>query len=54
MWLIVHAVHCRLGVMVEVNCETDFVAKNDKFLELCEDLSMQVGSPPIMHHNYGT
>ena len=28
--------------MVEVNCETDFVARSEKFLELCEDLSMQV------------
>ena len=28
--------------MVEVNCETDFVARGEKFLELCEDLSMQV------------
>ena len=33
----------RLGVLVEVNCETDFVARGDKFKELVSDLAMQVG-----------
>ena len=33
---------CRLGVLVEVNCETDFVARGDKFKELVADLAMQV------------
>ena len=23
------------GILVEVNCETDFVAKNDDFIEFC-------------------
>jgi elongation factor Ts len=31
----------RLGVLVEVNCETDFVARTDDFQELCKDLGMQ-------------
>ena len=31
----------RLGVLVEVNCETDFVARGDKFKELVNDLAMQ-------------
>lgn len=34
----------RLGVLVEVNCETDFVARSDKFKELVEDISMQVAA----------
>ena len=34
----------RLGVMIEVNCETDFVAKTDGFVELCHNLAMQVAA----------
>ncbi len=41
---------CRLGVLVEVNCETDFVARGDKFKELLADLAMQVAaSPPAVN-----
>jgi elongation factor Ts len=29
-------------VLVEVNCETDFVARGDRFQELVQDLAMQV------------
>jgi elongation factor Ts len=37
----------KIGVLIEVNCETDFVARNDEFLELVRDLAMQVaGSFP--------
>lgn len=32
----------RVGALVEVNCETDFVAKTDEFQELAHDLAMQV------------
>jgi elongation factor Ts len=32
----------RLGVMVEVNCETDFVAKTDEFRQLAHDLALQI------------
>jgi elongation factor Ts len=32
----------RLGAMVEVNCETDFVARNDEFQRLVRDLAVQV------------
>jgi elongation factor Ts len=32
----------RIGAMVELNCETDFVAKNDLFKELAHDLVLQV------------
>ncbi len=32
----------RVGALVEVNCETDFVARTDEFQELAHDLAMQV------------
>jgi elongation factor Ts len=32
----------RVGSMVEVNCETDFVARNPKFVEMVKDIAMQV------------
>ncbi len=32
----------RLGVLIEVNCETDFVARTDQFVKLVRDLAMQV------------
>ncbi len=34
----------RIGVLIEVNCETDFVAKTDGFKELVKDLAMQVAA----------
>lgn len=34
----------KLGVMVELNCETDFVAKNDVFQQLLKDICMQVAA----------
>lgn len=34
----------RIGVLVEVNCETDFVARTDDFQELVRDLAMQVAA----------
>ncbi len=34
----------KVGVMVEVNCETDFVAKNDLVEQLLKDLCMQVAA----------
>jgi len=34
----------KLGVMVEVNCETDFVAKRPEFHELAKAIAMQVGA----------
>ncbi|KUO52294.1 MAG: elongation factor Ts [Desulfitibacter sp. BRH_c19] len=38
----------RIGVLVEINCETDFVAKTDEFKELCHDIAMQIAaSNPI-------
>ena len=34
----------RLGVLVELNCETDFVAKTDGFIELARNLAMQIAA----------
>lgn len=34
----------RIGVIVEVNCETDFVAKNDKFTDLVKDVAMHIAA----------
>lgn len=34
----------RLGVLIEVNCETDFVAKTEDFKTLARDLAMQVAA----------
>ncbi|MEM7801065.1 MAG: translation elongation factor Ts [Chloroflexota bacterium] len=32
----------RIGVMLELNCETDFVARNEAFQQLARDLSLQI------------
>jgi len=43
-------VHCyehsngRIGVIVEVLCETDFVARNENFVSLCHDLAMHIAA----------
>ena len=38
----------RVGVLIEVNCETDFVARTDEFQRLVRDLAMQVaGMAPL-------
>ena len=34
----------RIGVLVEVNCETDFVAKTDQFKQLVNDIAMQIAA----------
>ena len=34
----------RIGVLVEVNCETDFVAKTDEFKELAKDIAMHIAA----------
>ena len=40
----------RIGVLVEVNCETDFVARNSEFQELVRDIAMQIAwsNPPFL------
>lgn len=39
----------KIGVIVEVNCETDFVARTDNFQELVADLAMQVAAARPMY-----
>lgn len=34
----------RIGVLVEVNCETDFVARNEKFTDLVKDVAMHIAA----------
>ena len=34
----------KVGVLVEVNCETDFVAKNEIFRELVKDITLQIAA----------
>ncbi len=34
----------KIGVLVEVNCETDFVARSDNFQALCKDIAMQIAA----------
>ena len=34
----------RIGVLVEVNCETDFVARTDAFKDLAHDVAMQIAA----------
>lgn len=34
----------RIGVLVEVNCETDFVARNEIFMDLVKDLAMHIAA----------
>ena len=34
----------RIGVLVEVNCQTDFTAKNEEFGKFCEEVGLQIAS----------
>ncbi len=34
----------KIGVLLELNCESDFVAKTEQFAELLKDLSMQIAA----------
>lgn len=34
----------RIGVLVEINCETDFVAKTDEFKDLVKDIAMHIAA----------
>ena len=44
--LIGHYIHMggKIGVLVEVNCETDFTARNEKFQQLVKDIAMQIAA----------
>ena len=34
----------KIGVLVEINCETDFVSRTDAFQDLCKDIAMHVAA----------
>lgn len=40
----------RVGVLVEVNCQTDFVARNDVFQELVKNIAMQIAACPNVEY----
>ncbi|KAL2929103.1 Elongation factor Ts [Bienertia sinuspersici] len=40
----------RIGVLIEVNCETDFVGRSEKFKELVDDMAMQVAACPQVQY----
>lgn len=40
----------RIGVLVEVNCETDFVARGDEFQDLVRQVAMQVAACPNVEY----
>jgi elongation factor Ts len=39
----------RVGALVELNCETDFVARTPEFQQFCRDVAMQVASQHPLH-----
>ncbi|MDJ0518443.1 MAG: translation elongation factor Ts [Trichodesmium sp. MO_231.B1] len=40
----------RIGVLVEVNCQTDFVARNEAFKELVKNIAMQIAACPQVQY----
>jgi elongation factor Ts len=40
----------RIGVLVEVNCETDFVARREEFHELVRNIAMQIAACPNVEY----
>lgn len=39
----------KIGVLVEINCETDFVARNERFAELVRDVAMHIAAMPVKY-----
>src|SRR5260221_11580443 len=44
--LIAHYIHAggKIGVLIEVNCESDFVARTEDFQRLCHDVAMHIAA----------
>jgi elongation factor Ts len=40
----------KLGVLVELNCETDFVARRPEFQELAKNIAMQIAACPTVNY----
>jgi len=36
----------KIGVLVEVDCQTDFVARNERFIEFARDVALQIAAAP--------
>ena len=34
----------KIGVLVEINCETDFVSRSEQFVELCKNISLHIAA----------
>lgn len=41
----------KIGVLIEVNCETDFVARTEQFQQLVKDVSMHIAASNPLHVN---
>lgn len=41
----------RIGVLVEINCETDFVARGDEFKQFARDIAMQIAAAKPLYVN---
>ena len=40
----------RVGVLVEINCETDFVGRHEDFKQLAQDVAMQIAASPNVEY----
>ncbi len=40
----------KVGVLIEVDCNTDFVASNDEFVAFARDVAMQIAASPTVAH----
>ena len=40
----------KVGVLIEVDCNTDFVAKNEEFVAFAREVAMQVAASPSVHY----
>ncbi len=40
----------RVGVLIEVDCNTDFVATNDDFVAFARDVALQIAATPAVHY----
>jgi len=41
----------KIGVLVEVNCETDFVSRSESFVELCKDIALHIAAAKPLYVN---
>ena len=41
----------KIGVLVEVNCETDFVSRSDNFVNLCKDIALHIAAAKPLYIN---